>query len=170
MYKVGDLIIYESTGVCRIDDITALDSKGAEHELLYYVLKPLYQNCTIFAPVNNNKVFMRPIITKTEAERLIDMIPSIRVEAYHNRAIKQLAEHYMESLKTHDCTDLIELCMSIYKKKQFVEQQKRKLGTVDEKFMRRAEELLFCELAAALNIDKDKVSDYIASRVNEKKA
>lgn len=45
--------------------------------------------------------------------------------------------------------------MSLYEKKQFQEQQKRRLGTVDEKFMRQAEELLFGKLAAALNMPKD---------------
>ena len=111
MYKVGDLIIYGSTGVCRIADITARNSKGVEQEQLFYVLALLYQNCTIFIPINNTKIFMRSIITKNDAERLIDMIPTIRAEAYHNRSISQLTEHYRESLKTHDCSDLLELCM-----------------------------------------------------------
>ena len=97
------------------------------------------------------------------------MIPAIRVEAYHNRDLNQLAEHYKASLSTHDCSDLIELSMSIYAKKQFAEQQKRKFGVVDEKFMKRAEDLLFGELAAALNIPKDQVPEYIAERVEEKR-
>jgi Transcriptional regulators, similar to M. xanthus CarD len=167
MYKVGDLIIYSSTGVCRIADITARNSEGVEQEQLFYVLTPLYQNYNIFTPINNAKIFMRPIITRNEAERLIDMIPTIRAEAYHNRAISQLAEHYKESLKTHDCSDLLELCMSIYTKRQVVEQQNRKFGAVDEKFMKRAEELLFGELAAAL--DKEQVPVYITARITEER-
>lgn len=169
MYKVGDLIIYGSTGVCKVTDITGRNPVGLEQEQLFYVLTPLYQNYTIFTSTNNTKIFMRPIITKDEAERLIDMIPAIRAEAYHNRAINQLAEHYKESLKTHDCSDLLELCMSIYAKKQAVEQQNRKFGAVDEKFMKRAENLLFGELAVALDIDKEQVSDYITARINEER-
>lgn len=169
MYQVGDLILYGSTGVCKVADITTQELAGKDKKQLFYVLEPLYQNCTIFTPVITTKIFMRPIISKDEAERLIDMIPTIRVEAYHNRDLNQLAEHYKASLSTHDCSDLIELSMSIYAKKQFAEQQKRKFGVVDEKFMKRAEDLLFGELAAALNIPKDQVPEYIAERVEEKR-
>ncbi|HBN86195.1 MAG TPA: hypothetical protein DDZ89_20420, partial [Clostridiales bacterium] len=79
------------------------------------------------------------------------------------------AEHYKMALNTHNCLDLIELSMSIYAKKQFVEQQKRKFGAVDEKYLKCAEGLLFGELAAALNIPKDKVPKYIAERVDKKR-
>jgi CarD family transcriptional regulator len=164
IYKVGDLIIYGNTGVCRIEDVAALDAQGTGHEQLFYVLTPLYQNCTIYAPVHNTKIFMRPIITKEEAERLIEEMPSIRAEAYHTRSVSQLAELYKESLKTHECSDLIELCVSLYTKKQDAEQQNRKFGALDEKYMKRAEELLFGELAAALGIEKDRVPAYIAAK------
>lgn len=168
MYKVGDYIVYGSTGVCMIEDIIARDSED-EKEQLFYMLTPLYSSCTIYTPVNNTKVFMRPVITKDEAEELIDIIPSIRPKAYHNRATNQLTEYYKNSLKTNNCFDLIELCMSIYAKEQEAKQQKRKLGVVDQRFMKQAEELLFGELAVALDIDKSRVEDYITSRVNEKR-
>lgn len=169
MYKVGDLIIYGSTGVCRIADITVLDHMGINKDHLYYVLEPLYQNCTIFAPVNTTKIFMRPILTKDEAKKLIDTIPSIEVEVYHSSALNQLTGHYKASLETHDCSDLLEMCMSIYAKKQLFEDQKRKFGAVDEKFMKHAEELLLGELSVALDIDKEQVSEYITEKINMKR-
>ena len=172
MYQVGDLILYGSTGVCKVADITTQELAGKDKKTAFYVLEPLYQNCTIFTPVNTTKIFMRPIISKDEAERLIDMIPAIRAEAYHNRALNQLAEHYKAALITHDCSDLIELSMSIYAKKQFVEQQKRKFGAVDEKFMKRAEDLLFGELLTfqkkkCLNISLRKLKRNGGTTINE---
>lgn len=166
MYKIGDLIIYGSVGVCRVTEIAAPDFSYIEKGKLYYVLEPLYQSCVIYTPIDNKKVFMRPIITAEVAENLIDMIPLIQAEAYHCRALRQLTEHYESALNTHNCEDLIELTMSIYEKKQFQEQQKRKFGTVDERFLRRAEELLFGEFAVALGMPRDKVPDYIALRVD----
>lgn len=167
MFKVGDLILYGSTGVCRITDITARDLSCEDEDQLFYTLIPLYQNVTISTPVNNTRIFMRPIISKDEAERLIAMIPTIRAEAYHSQILQELTEHYEKSLKTYDCTELIELTMSIYAKKQYVEHQKRKFGAVDERFMKRAEGLLFGELAAALDIPKESVPDYIVGRIGE---
>ncbi len=165
MFQTGAFIVYGNIGVCKVTGIAAPDFPDVDKSQLYYTLKPLYQNGMIYTPVNT-KVFMRPIITAGEAQRLIDMIPSIRVEAYHSRFFRELAEHYEASLKNHDCADLIELTMSIHAKKQAVEQQKRKFGYVDERYMKRAEELLFGELAAALGIPKDEVPDYITERVD----
>ncbi len=109
---------------------------------------------------------MHPIISKDEAENLIDTIPEIKVEAYHSRVIRDLTEHYEAAFASHTCEALLELTMSIYQKKKYLEQQKRKFGAVDERFMKRAEDLLFGELAAALGIKKDEVQGYIHNRID----
>lgn len=167
MYNVGELILYGETGVCRVTGIVSKAFQDKEGEVLYYVLKPLHQSCTISVPVNSTKIFMRPIISRQEAESLIDMIPTIDAEVYHNKALRQLAEHYEDEIKSHSCEKLIRLTMSIYAKKQLSIKEKRKFGTTDERFMKRAEELLFGELGAALNIGINEVPAYIQSRVGE---
>lgn len=166
MYSIGDLIIYGNMGVFRIVDISAKDLSEETRGQLHYTMKALYQECTVYVPVDNTKVFMRPVISKEEAEKLIDTIPTIQAEAYHTRVLSDLSRHYEEILKTHDCADLIELTMSIYAKKQMIEEQKKKFGSVDERFMKKAEELLFGELSAVLGIPRSEVSKYIASRVD----
>lgn len=161
MYQTGDLVLYGRTGVCRVERIETRDGQD------FYALKPLYQTCDIFAPVENGKVFMRPIISREEAERIVDLIPGLEVEAYENKAMRELTEHYQASIDTHECEDLVELTMSLYTKRKTAEGQKRKFGAVDEKFMKWGEELLFGELAAALGIGIGEVPEYIARRVEQ---
>lgn len=160
MYQVGDLIVYGGTGVCRVMEVGP--QTGGR---LYYTLEPVYGSCRIFTPVENSKVLMRPIVTRQEAERLIDEIPAIQPEAYYNKVLRELTEHYDTILKTYNCGELLKLTMSIYAKKQEAETQKRRLGAVDESFLHRAEDLLFSELAAALELDREQVQPYIAARV-----
>ena len=114
----------------------------------------------------DTKVFMRPVISREEAEKLIDAIPGMSAEVYHDRNFTQLAAHYQEALGSHSCSDLIELVMSIYAKKQYVESRKRKFGQVDARFMKRAENLLYGEFSVALGIPFDDVQGYIAGRVS----
>ena len=168
MYKVGDLVLYGSVGVCRITDITEKKSPSGNMGL-YYELDPIYRTCTIYSPVSSNKVFMRPVITREEAERLIDIIPTIKAEAYRGGAVRDLVQHYETSMKTYDCADLIELSMSIYAKRRQAIEQKKKFGSIDERFLKRTEELLFGELAVALGISIDEVPGYIEERVSEAK-
>lgn len=153
-------------GVCKITDIAQSVPPGSSEKQTCYVLKPLYQNCVIITPIDTKKVFIRPVITKDEAECLIESIPSISAEAYMDSDLRQLEAHYQASIKTHCCVDLIRLSMSIYMKKQLLRQQKRKFGAIEERYMKRAEDLLFGELSAALCISKDEVPSYIAAKVN----
>ena len=162
MFVKGDIIVYGLTGVCRVDDVKPLSGvKAAEKGKLYYVLTPLYQNGTIYAPVDSEKVYIRKIMTREQAQELIALIPGIDGEAYNNANLQLLNEHYRELISSHDGEALIELTKSIYAKKKAAQEQKRKIGQVDEEYMKRAEELLFGELAAALGIEKDDVPAYI---------
>ncbi|MDR1885269.1 MAG: CarD family transcriptional regulator [Synergistaceae bacterium] len=167
MYQVGDLVVYGgSSCVCRVAEVAGLDFV-TDKSRLYYILKPLHQEGVIYNPVDNTDVFMRPVITKDEAENLIDMIPRMRAEPYLDEP-QQVGLDYESILKTHDCTKLIELTMSIYAKKQFLLENKRKFGSQEDNFMKRAEDMLFGELAAALDIPKEQVRKYIAERANGK--
>ena len=161
MYQSGELILYGRTGVCRVEEITCAKHHTSGEEQMYYVLRPLYQNCNITTPVDNTKVFSRPIISREEAERVIGVIPTVEPEVYHNRNLNQLREHYRSCMESFDCVDLVKLTMSLYRKKREAEDQKRKFGAVDERFMKEAEDLLFGELAAALEIPRDEVRGYI---------
>ncbi len=164
MFKPGDMIVYGGMGVCRVEAIeTKRLSKTEEKE--YYILKPLYQRCTVSTPVDNQNVVMRPVISREKAEELIGQIPSINAQAYNNKVLRQLSEHYEACIKSFDCMELIKLTMSIYKKKKIAEEQKHKFGALDERYMKKAEDMLFGEFSVALGIEKNAVADYISEKI-----
>lgn len=165
MFQKGDSVVYGNLGVCKINDLVTRQFEGLDEAHPYYVLKPLYQEGVLYVPADNPKIALRTVLTADEANQLIDSIPSLHGEAFHSRSAQELAAHYEESLKTHDCKDLLELAMSIYEKKQSLTRQNKKFGRVDE-HLRQAEENLYGELAAALNIPKESVPDYIQQRIN----
>lgn len=164
MYQVNDTIIYGKMGACRVMDVTTPKGVGHVRNQLYYVLKALQGGCMIYAPVDTS-VFMRPTISAAQAERLIDMIPAMREQPLDDESDRDRERYYSEVLANHDCRDLVRLTMALYAKKQDLEQQKRKLGQIDLKTMRQAEEMLFGEIALALDMPVDQVADYIAARV-----
>ncbi len=166
MYQVGTKIIYGSNGVSIIDGIEMKEVPHTDEEKAYYVIKPMYQDCRISVPVDT-KVFMRPIITKEEALALIDDIPNVEAQPYFNTALRQLQEYYEQKIGTHDCAVLIEMTMSLYRKRAQVLEQKRKFGAIDERYMKRGEDLLFGELAVALGIERNEVREFIRQRLGE---
>ncbi|MFR7993718.1 MAG: CarD family transcriptional regulator [Clostridium sp.] len=71
MFSKNEYVVYGSTGVCKIIDIVT-KKIGNTKERLYYLLKPEYEtNSIIYAPIDNNSVVMRKIITKDEIYELI---------------------------------------------------------------------------------------------------
>lgn len=164
MYQVGELVSYGSTGVCRVSEIINQTCPDGE-ERLYYVMEPLYKSCIISVPVDSDKVFIRPIISREEADRLIGLIPTMDCPAFHSRVSRELSEHYAALLRSYDCRGWMEMTISIYTKKQALLSQKRKFGSVDERYLKQAEELLFGELAAALDMPRDEVRDYIGAKL-----
>ncbi len=169
MYEVGQLVQYGSTGVCRISEVKKQDFPNMG-ERLYYVLQPLYKPCVISVPVESDKVFLRPIISREEADRLISLIPTLEYPVFHARASRELAERYGALLKSHDCLDWMSLALCLQKKKQAQLRLKRKFSSVDERFLKQARELLFGEFAAALEIPKENVQGYIEAKVESLKA
>ena len=77
MYSIGEKIMYGGTGVCTVQEITSVKQSSLDRPRLYYVLKPLYQSGTIQIPVDNTKVPIRPVMTRDEAEQLVDGMPYI---------------------------------------------------------------------------------------------
>lgn len=167
MYQIGEKIIYGGNGVCVIDEIKVIETPHTGEAQQYYVIRPMFQDCKISVPVDTT-VFMRPVISQAEAEDLVDSIPRVEVEPYYNSALRQLQEYYDAKINTHRCEDLLEPTMSLHRKKLRMLEQKRKFGAIDERYMKRAEELLFGELAAALEIQRDEVRQYIEDRLAAK--
>lgn len=167
MFNVGDLVIYSGEGVCRVEAIGTPVIAGAASGRLYYTLAPVYRTGRIFSPVDSG-VFMRPVITREEAERLILAIPEAEGEVCDNRNIRFLSEHYQERMRRHDCLELVKVIKAVYKKRLMAMEKGKKLGQIDERYMKRAEDMLYGELAVALEIPRDKVLGYITDKVEAK--
>ena len=159
MFNKGDKVFYGQTGVCVVEDVSEkVLTKNIKK--LYYTLRPIYQhNNIIYAPALSDKVFIRKIISKSQAQSLIKSVP----ELMNKELDGQTEEDYKAALESHSSEKLLELAVRIYAKKQAAKQIKKKPGFVDEKYLKRAEELLFGELAASLEIPIEEVPKLLFS-------
>jgi len=167
MFQVGDLIIYSGEGVCRVESIGKPEMSGVNKDRLYYTLAPLYREGKIFIPVDT-KVFMRPILTKEAALELIRQIPQIETNICQDRNQRLLTEHYQNLIHSHQCDDLVQIIKAVYLKEQAVRARGKKPGQVDERYRKRAEDMLHGELAVALGIPREDVAEYIRKSIEQK--
>ena len=157
MFQPGEKIIYGSSGVCAVTEISVPPFAGKnEKDRLYYKLRPLGGTETIYAPVDT-AVFMRPIMTRAEAEALVARMPSIPEEQCSSRSITLLRQQYESILRDHSCEAYVALVKGIWLKGC----SGKKLGQTDQRYMKRAEDMLYGELAAALDLAPGEVQAYI---------
>ena len=166
MYKIGDMIVYGTSGVCRVADVGPVRAAHASEGRKYYTLEPVYGTETIYIPVDTT-AFMRPVMSRREAEELIAQIPLIQEDPANIHSLQSLVEHYQSSFQQNDCAELIHLIKALYVKGQSAQQAGRKPSQVDQRYRKRAEDLLHGELAVALGIQREEVPDFIRQSLRD---
>lgn len=164
MYSIGDQIIYGGEGVCTVEAIGSAPISGLDSTRTYYTLSPVYRCGTIYAPTDVG-VRMRLILTRSEALELIRSIPGMGDEYTKPSDIKQAVNEYRSYLMTYDCENLIHLIRMIHHKNREAISAGRGFGQTDDRFMKRAKELLYGELALSLGIPVDEVEGVITSEI-----
>lgn len=159
MFQPNEYVVYGRLGVCQVEEIDKVNGRD------YYCLRSIYHDCFIKTPVDG-KIPVRRVISREQADALIDRIPSIQAKPINNSNVRELSESYRSSILTQECQELLELIMSIYAKKHAIQKAKKKLSSTDASYFKEGEKLLFGELAVALGIPYSEVQSYIRDRAN----
>lgn len=165
MFEKGEIVFYKNIGVCKVDGITRLDF-ALDPRQKYYVMKCIYKNGVNYVPVNGDVNNIRNIITKEEAENLIDKIAdiNINIDQLIDMPIKEMTEFYEDKINSGDPEKILKLILAIDKKKEVLLEEKKKFGAIDDSFLKKATDLLYEEVAAALGIKKEAMPKYIKER------
>lgn len=102
---------------------------------------------------------MRPIITRQEAEKLIENVPKIRESA--------LSDGFSDETEIRSCEELLQLAISIYERRKEARRLKRKLSFTYENRLRKAEQVLFGELAAVLEVEPESVPKLLFAAITD---
>lgn len=169
MFEKDQLIMCGGHGVCRVVNITGNPVDRRDKVRKYYVLEPLFEKgSTIYMPVDNEKVIMRRIMTREEAEELtkrVTEIDTVWIQEEKNRE-----QMYKEAIRTYDCRSLVQIIKTLYLRKQNRLQEGKKVLSSDEQYLRKAEELLYSEMSVALSIPKEEVEKYIKDVVRSQES
>ena len=125
-------------------------------------MTPLVGTGTYFAPVDSG-AFMRPVMSRDEAEALIDAMPGIAPAICNDNRFNHVDAFYKELFRQHSCEALVSIVKGLH---QRMTERKTKSSRA-EATMKRAKDMLHGELSVALDMELDQVEPYILSRVGE---
>lgn len=166
MFKKGEYVVCGNKGVCLVEDVTTLNISGVDKEREYYILKPIYvTGSTVYVPVDATKESIRPVLSRGEAEELIQVIPEIPLLAITND--KLLEQEYKCCMKTNCCKEWIKIIKTIYLRKQKRIEAGRKVTAVDAKYFKLAEDNLYGELAVSLGLSREEMEEYIKKEIDK---
>lgn len=164
MYKVGDMVMYGTFGICKITAIEKRDFTGEEQE--YYILKHITSDKNTYYVPNNNEAAlskMRPICSKSEVDELISHMNSEGLIWIDNDIKRK--EEYSRIIKDADKHEIIRLIKTLYLRHKELTETGKKLRSSDENYLNLAENMLFEEFAYALDMDRSEVVEYIEKHI-----
>ena len=164
MFQVGEVILFGSEGVFRVDDITP--KKIGKTVSDYYVLRSVYRSSNVlYIPVGKGGLEekMYPVLSRAEIEDLIRQLPMSTCRWIDNENERKL--RYREILGCGDRLAVAGLIRTLYEHRINQEKTGKKMHLSDERFLKDAERLLYDEIALVMDIEPKQVSTYIGSKL-----
>lgn len=161
MFEKGETVYYGTAGVCKVNDICR-SPFDKNDDRMFYVLEPsdFAGGTIIYAPADNDKVILRPLMTENEAEALISSVSTLPLIKIVNE--KQRREEYRNAMRNGTPESLAMVIKTIYSRKSTGNKDKKRMSDTDSEFDKVARRALFGELSIVLNVTAGEVE----SRVN----
>lgn len=146
MFNIGDLVIYSTHGVCKIDDISEKTIAGAPKE--YYELHPVddEHHLTISAPANDDRVTILALMEEDEANEVLECFENPEMEKINTRA-----DAYSKLVDTGDRKKLANVVNTLLRKQMELAENNKKLNGSERDLLDVTRDGLFQELAISLD-------------------
>lgn len=160
LFKIGDTVVYGAQGICKIDSVeTKLIGRQKQD---YYVLKPIFnQNTSVFVPVDNEALTAKMLsaLTKAQINGLAKKVTDIEVIKASDE--NQKRELYKSILSSSNRERLVSLIKTIRFERDTRREAGKKLNISDEQTLRKAESLLYNEIAFVFSVEPDEAKNII---------
>jgi CarD family transcriptional regulator len=151
MYQVGEYIVHPGQGVCKVEAI-------AEGPTAVYELMPIGQRhpMKISFPVAS-EAKLRPVLSREEAQELIDQYPTIPVEDFRDRSNALEEEHFKNEIRRGTCRDTVRIVKTFRARIAQTKANNKKPPAAYERILKQASERSLSELAVALDTTPEDV-------------
>lgn len=164
MYKLGDYVVNANNGVCRIEDIVTMSMPKEKKKKECFLVVPVSARTSrLYVPVDSDKNQIRPIMTREEAEELIEDICSIEAAWIENDKTRE--QVYKDAIFSCQPRRLVSILKTMYQRGIKRQAEGKKITTIDERYFRIAEKNLHSELAFVLDKDMDEMKKTIMEKV-----
>ena len=160
MFSIGELVVHPMHGAGVIDDIVRERVAGTTKE--YYVFKMPMGGLILKIPTENSQAIgIRKVISKAEADELLEEIPAIAVE--HNANWNKRYQENLLRLKSGDLREVAQVIKGLMRRDTL-----RGLSTGERKMLHSAKQIMISELVLVLGSDYKSVEGQLDHAMSQK--
>ncbi|MBQ7760693.1 MAG: CarD family transcriptional regulator [Clostridia bacterium] len=165
MYKIGDMVIYGTDGVCLVEDIIEKSFGDSVSTNKYYVLVPKGNKGSKFYVPVDNPVLTSRIMKLLSYSEVLDLINSLdsSIEWIDNNKLR--ARYYKDTMSSYSREAIFQLAKQLHYARVGKIESVKKLYTMDEDMIRKISQLLYEEFAYVADITTDQVLPFIAGEI-----
>ena len=157
MFKVGDMAVYPTHGVGRIEAIE--EKKISDRDQKFYIMKILGNGMTIMIPIDNiEQVGLRGIISNKDASKVYKILKDKKNQSVDTQTWNRRYREYMERIKTGSVYEVATVLRDL-----FLLRLVKDLSFGERRMMDIAKSLLIKELSIAQAMSEDHVEKNIES-------
>lgn len=162
--------MYERRGVYEVESVGA-PPMPTKDGCDYYKLRSAFSGSKeiIYIPVDTN-AFMRPLVSEGQVSEYLELVSQLEPQVFQSKSTMALAAHYRTALSSCKLEDCLLLIKEISTKQKDLSSQGKKLGPVDEQYLKLAERLVCEEFAAVLHTTPDAVRKRLHAAMRHKAA
>ncbi|MDD6302259.1 MAG: CarD family transcriptional regulator [Bacillales bacterium] len=162
MFQINDKVVHVNGGVFNIENTIEMTYGGVTNK--YFTLKPLYvdfqnKTLTIYVPEDKCDILMRHVMTKKEAEGLLELIKTIEPIWFNESKTRK--EKFAEYVKSGKLENICLVMKSLYVQQMKLNDDNKSLNLLDYDYLNKLKKEVEEEIAVALGVEKEKVPGMI---------
>ena len=174
MFAVGDRVVHNEHGICRITGITTRQFPGQDKKD-YYEMVPLADDgygTTFYTAVDHDGRLRSPM-TQEQILEMIDSMPTIEplsITPTGNRMLdmENIKNAYNALMRSGNPSDWVQLLRTIYRKGKQLSAQRKRITEFESHARDNSERLLYGEIAGVMDIPVHSVERFITERIESK--
>lgn len=161
-YKVGEYVVYGTSGICKITDIKNMTLSPIIGERNYYILEQINSKMSVIYVATDNETLCAKLRNVLSEKDILDILHGAKENSINWIEDRKLRTQTFSSIiSSGSYEDLLLMIRCIYLKSRELAEMRKHLSDSDASILRNAERIVREEFAFSLSIPSEQVGEYI---------
>ncbi|MCR4956518.1 MAG: CarD family transcriptional regulator [Lachnospiraceae bacterium] len=165
MYKIGDFVFHQHSGVCEVEDIREEQFPSGVKQC--YIMHPLgtKADAKVMVPVNSHNGMVRSVYTPEEIDDIIAESAEVEVPWIEKNNVRKAT--FSDIIHKGETVEVLALIYRMRQQEEVLVASGKKLTATDERLLSEATKKIDQGFAFSLKIEEGEVLPYVLEKLNK---